>query len=143
MQLVLFIRCCSSEKPILDTKIWGKKILPMKVDIKSFSEYICKKLKFHQRGIRSDIGILLKIILIALKYLACSTKILTLGNSTSFAHIRWHLLWICFVARCVHFFPLQLRKGTLFFLGNKCTHLAIHSSKKNELFIFYYNAMPR
>ena len=35
----------------------------MKVNITHFPEYICKQLKYHQRKIRSEIGILLEMIL--------------------------------------------------------------------------------
>ena len=39
-----------------------EKYFLMKVNIKNFSEYICRKLKYHQHRIRSKIGISLEII---------------------------------------------------------------------------------
>ena len=48
----------------LDLNIWQNKyFMFVKVNIKNFSEYICRQLKHHQHSIRSEIGILLEIVL--------------------------------------------------------------------------------
>ena len=47
---------------ILNTKMWRKKFKVTKVN-KNFSKYMYRKLKYHLHWVRSEIGILLEIIL--------------------------------------------------------------------------------
>ena len=50
-------------------------------NVKKFSEYSCRQLKYRQHRIKSKTGISLKAILNVLKWLTCSTKILTLATT--------------------------------------------------------------
>ena len=73
----------------LDTKIW-KNIL-------SSWELILNSSKYHQHGIRSEIG----ISLITLNVFKCLTvslfplKFIFFGNGRIFVYFRWYPLWIC------------------------------------------------
>ena len=47
------------------------------------------------------------------------------GYSTTFVYFSLHPPWACYAATA-----LSGRRGALFFLWNRCTHLAAHSSKR-------------
>ena len=49
--------------------------------------------------------------------------------SATFVYFSLHPLWICYAARCVHF-TVPSRGVHSSFWGNRCTHLAAHSSKR-------------
>ena len=68
-----------------------KKLLFMKVNIKSLPEYVCRQLTYRQRRIRRKTGISLEIIPNVLKCLRVSLfplKVL-LFNITIFVYFSW------------------------------------------------------
>ena len=67
----------------------------MKVNIKIFSEYICRQLKYQHR-IRNEIRILLEVTVNAFKYMTVQphTKILTLAIVPLSFIYNYHSLWI-------------------------------------------------
>ena len=132
---LLFISCYFSKEQTLytfDTKIW-KNIL---------SSY---ELKCYQIRIRSEVGILLEIILNFFKCLTASlsTEILTLAIAPLLlisVSILCELAMLPDVYIVLSFQEEEVHSSSW---GDRCTHLEVHLSKKTEHFIYHYISMPR
>ena len=108
----------------------------MKISINFFSEYIRGQLKYYQHRIRSEIGILLEIILNDVKYLIVSPsiKIFALAIAPLSFIYNYHSLWICYTARYVHFtVPLERRSAFVFLSGQVYTSGSTPSKRLNSL----------
>ena len=104
----------------------------MKLNIKSFSEYICRQLKYHQNIIRCKFSISLEIILNVFKYLTVSfsTKIITLTIALLLfiSHsILCEFAMVPFVYLLLSLHEEEVHSSSWV---DRCTHLAAHSSKR-------------
>ena len=102
----------------------------MKVSTKKLAEYP-DNYKFHQFRIRSEICILLEIILI-------SVINFPLKYSTTFVSFSQHPWSICCAGRCIHFTVPSGTRGALFFLRGQIYISGSTFIKKFEHFVSLY-----
>ena len=115
----------------LDTKIWTN-ILSSYESKKNIQFWIYRQLKYYQLWIRSEVGILVEIILNAFKCLTAS------GSTEIFILAIVPLLLISISILCELatlsdvYIVLSLQKEEVYFSswGDRCTHLESHSSKR-------------
>ena len=144
MKLVLFIRYYFSKKltcVFLCHKDLKKHLL-IKVNIKKFSEQICRQLKYQQHRIRSKTGISLEIILnvfkclivllVPLKLLLWQWQHFCLFQLASSVNLLW-----CQV--CIFYCPLRKKR---YILLSQCTDVHIqqhiHKNVLNLCLPLYY-----
>ena len=114
---------------ILDTKIWKNFFRPYE---SKKNIWICRQLKYHQFRIRSEICILLEIILNAFKCLtvSLSTQILILAIAT-LSFISVSILFEFTTLLDVYILlSLQEEEVNSSSCGDRCTYLEAHLSKR-------------